>query len=505
MNLRSVLLTIISLAVLTLGATPLAGSEPPAKKDRVRLTGTLQLDLVNRNEVYPDQDRALPNNFSQSKLALHYALDEKNQLLLEEQAIRRRRNELVRENFLTFQLTHLHSAATVFTLRDVLSSSRYPENPIKDFRNNLVEAQLSRKERRWERSYTAAFEKRSYPRFGRSDFTQGRFTHESTRFIPDGTLFGSVALTNRSHGASPYLDYRESDLTLSFNRSYPGNRSELSVGETFNTQHFRNEEINLFRTTYWDNLFSFRYELPVSKAYSLIFEDEWQKRKYPSDELRGYGRTSLKTTVSYAPTRKTRGRISHQFIHNDEESRVQAHKNHLFSGSWERRFSDRWKLRLEDKYHQRFSVVDDLMDFRENTIAGNLTWMTPSSIELCWKSDFLNRTYTNLHYPDFTIARTGVVATFVKPGKYDWQLEQFYRSFSHRNGRNIPTDWITADQPIFQVRLNFILEENLRLRLQARREKTFYRTFDPVSLDMLWDFTRPVNLSEFSGSLEYTF
>ncbi len=491
------------LAVDSASTTGQSGSS--TNDNRVRLTGTFQLDLMNRNEFFRDQDRALPNNFSKMKLALEYTFDPKNKLLLEDQAIRRRRNELVQENYLTLKFERFHSPATVFTIKDVYNTSDYPENRIKDYRDNLIEASLARKENDWDRRYTLSFEKRSYPQFSRADYNQSRLFHEGTHAIRGGTLFGSLDLSRRDHGVSGFLDYRDTTMTLSFNRAYPGNKSDLTVSDTHSTRRYEQEEVNLFRATYWDNQFSVRYELPTTKMLSWVFEGEHLRRQYPSDILRGYGQQSLTTTARYSPNRQTRTRFSHRYINNDEESREQANRNHLLTGMWERQIAQRWKVRLEESLHRRFASLDGLLDFHEQNSIGKITWQAPSKVELSVQGDVLDRIYNALHFSDYRISRAGIVAAYVKPGVFDWQLEQFFRTFSHRNGRNVATDWIRETQPVFNFRYNIKIDKNLRFGLQVRREKTYFRTFDPLSLDMLWDFTRPVDLSEYTGSLEYTF
>ncbi|RCK73036.1 MAG: hypothetical protein OZSIB_3295 [Candidatus Ozemobacter sibiricus] len=172
---------------------------------------------------------------------------------------------------------------------------------------------------------------------------------------------------------------------------------------------------------------------------------------------------------------------------------------------WEKKFSDRFKLKVEDTFHRRYTVIGDVMDFGENVLSARATWRLPSKIEAGIRGEYLLRRYTALFYRDYRYLLGGVFASYAKPKKYDWSFVQDFRKFSYRNGNNIATDWNDQSQPITEGKFNYYLSDDLKIRLSASREKTYYKSFDTTSQELLWDFTRPMTVTEFYGGLEYDF
>ncbi|HEY9069253.1 MAG TPA: hypothetical protein VIV61_03295 [Candidatus Ozemobacteraceae bacterium] len=483
-------------------AAPAVKAETGEQK-KVAVTGTLKLEARNRNEKYPNTDTAIPNNLSQMKLSLMYEYDARNKISLDEKMLQRRRNELVKENILSLAWLHQHSKNTAVTVKDTLHHLWYPEAVTKNYRDNLAEAFWNSKQGKYEYLQNLGWNTRVYPRYSRSDFTQLNYNSQTTYFVPNGTLFYESTYNWRSYDESPNLDYINSTYYGEFSRSYSGNKSDISVSNTYDTRHYGNESVNLFRASYWDNYFRFRYDLPVSKTFSWTFEDEWQKRLYASDNPRGYAQLKLKTTANITIDKRTKGRFSHLYTGNFENTRSKTHKNHQFSGMWERRFTDTFKLRIEDTFHRRNGLTADTMDFNENGLVAKATWKLPSKIELSWRNEILERVYAAAAYPDFRYWGSAIVANYARPKKYDWQFETGYRAFSHEKAT--AGGWNEAAQPMVLAKANFVLRDDLKLQLSASREKTFYRYFDPNAQELLWDFTRPVNITEFYGGLVYDF
>ncbi len=486
--------------------TTTGSAKPEPEQRQVHLSGNLRLDLRNRNEKYTAENKALPNNLSQGKLTLMYKMDQRNRLVLEDKYLQRKRNELVKENVLTLAWVHTRSPKTIFTLKDTLHHVWYPDNTQKEYRYNLAEFFWNRKVNKWEHLNTVGYEDRVYRNYSRSDFTQLNFDSQTTYFVPSGTLFGQGTGNWRSYKNSSVLDYSNLTLYGEFNRSYSGNKSDFSVSDTYDTRRFGNESINLFRTSYWDNYFRFNYSLPVSKTFSWVFEDEYQYRAYPSDSLRGYGQLKLRTQANITLDKKTRGKAGHIYTKNIERTRNKAHTNHDFFGMWERRYTDRFKLKVEDNYHIRDGMVGDTLDYKENLISAKATWKLPSKIELSWRNDYLVREYSASFYPDYHYFLTGVLATYAKPKKYDWQLEQSFRWFTNTTGTyqaNLLNR--TQTHPFSLGKLNYYISRDLKLKFLASREKTYYKTFESQSQELLWDFTRPMTITEFYGGLEYDF
>jgi hypothetical protein len=268
--------------------------------------------------------------------------------------------------------------------------------------------------------------------------------------------------------------------------------------------------VGVYRANYWDNFFRFRYDLPVSKTFSWTFEEELQQRKYPADDPRGYSMLRMNTIGKITIDKRTRGRIGHTYIYNDENTRSKAHKNHKYNAMWERKYSDSFKLKVEDIYHYRDGISNNDMDFRENLLAAKATWKLPSRIMLNWGNEYLTRVYAGVRpattqYRDFRYFQTALSASYMKAKQFDWQIEQKYRTFSYRNPANTPDGWNTVGQPMTEAIYNFFLRSDLKVKLKASQEKTFYKTFDQFAQELLWNFTQPLRITEFYGGLEYDF
>ena len=149
--------------------------------------------------------------------------------------------------------------------------------------------------------------------------------------------------------------------------------------------------------------------------------------------------------------------------------------------------------------------VGEVMDFKENMFTAKLFWNLRNKMKLVWNNEYLERVYDQLFYRDYRYFLSGLNLSYAKAKKYDWKLTQNWRKFSCRNGNNVSTGWTSETQPLTEVRFNVKLEEDLKLKLRASWEKSFYRSFDSLSQELLWDFTRPMTITEFYGGLEYTF
>jgi hypothetical protein len=126
-------------------------------------------------------------------------------------------------------------------------------------------------------------------------------------------------------------------------------------------------------------------------------------------------------------------------------------------------------------------------------------------MSLSWNNAYLARIYDQLIYRDYKYLQSGLELSYSSGRKYDWQIEQSWKKFSFRNGNNVSTGWESEVQPLTEVRYNVALNQELKLRLRASWEKTYYRSFDTRSQELLWDFTRPMTITEFYGGLEYVF
>ncbi len=493
---------------------PAAASVKEESKRGVEVTGSLKLDFRNRNEVYRTQSKAapfvtaesaLPNNLSQARLSLRWVFDEKRQMFAENRYLRRKRNEPVRENYFTLGYLYKQTSDRVWTVKNTLQHAWYPDNGTKDYRNNLIEVFFNDRWTKRERLANMGYQSRVYPRYSRSDFHQFNLSDQETWFREDGNFFVEVNGNWRKYRNVNDLDYDNFNLYTEYNRSYAGNKSELSLSNTFDRRNYEKEAVNLYRASYYDNYFRATYDLPVHQKLSYNFEGQYQKRHYGSDKPRGYAELNLFTAARFRPNKDTRAQADYRYIHNDENTSIRAHKNHKFHGMWQKAFGKNFKLRIDDTYHLRNTVVGKSMDFAENDLTAKLTWKLRNDITLNWNNQYLSRDYDQLFYRDYKFLHSALNFSYAKRGEYDWSVEQGWRKFSFRNGNNVATGWESETQPLTELKYNYIIQADLRLRLRASWEKSYYRSFDSLSQELLWDFARPMTITEFYGGLEYTF
>ncbi|GAB4267962.1 MAG: hypothetical protein Kow0029_02900 [Candidatus Rifleibacteriota bacterium] len=495
-----------------------SGSKKRAKnvpqKGRVEVSGVLKLDFRNRNEVYRTQsnaapfvttETALPNNLGQGKLSLTYKFDEKRQLYIEDRYLRRERNEPVHENYLTLSYMMKVDKSKAWTIKDTLHHSWYPDAGIKDYRDNLIEVFYNDRWHQRERLANIGYQNRVYPRYTRSDYHQMNLSDQETWFIDNGNIFAEVKGNWRRYRNVADLDYDNFNLYTEYNKTYAGNKADLSVSNTYDRRMYDKESVNLYRASYFDDYFRVNYDLPVHDKLSYLFEGQYQKRSYLADEPRGYAQLDVFTAARLKFNKNTKGQVDYRYIYNDENTRFRAHKNHKLHGMWQKKINDRFKVRIDDTYHLRRSVEGEVMDFRQNSFNAKLSWILNSGIALTWNSEYLARIYDQIVYRDYKYFQSGLQFSYAEAQKYDWKVEQAWRKFSFRNGNNISTGWESEAQPFTQVKYNVALNDDLKLKLRASWEKSFYRAFDTRSQELLWDFTKPMTITEFYGGLEYEF
>lgn len=496
---------------------PSAGQPEKAveKRSKVDVSGVLKLDFKNRNEVYRTQtnalpvtttERALPNNLRQGKLSLTYKFDEKRQLFVEDRFLKRERNEPVHENYLTLGYLIKENDNRAWTIKNTLQHTWYPDNSTKDYRNNLAEVFFNDHWTKRERLANIGYQTRVYPNYSRSDFYQLNLGDQETWFRNDGNVFFEFKGNWRRYSNVDDLDYDNMNFYGEYNRSYSGNKSELSVSNTFDRRLYDQEAINLYRASYFDNYFRLNYELPMHEKLSYGFEGQHQVRSYGADEPRGYKELNLFTVARFKIDDSTRAQADYRFVYNDENSRDRAHKNHRLHSMWQKNYNKDFKVRYDSDYHFRRAVdaLGEDMEFNEGLYNVKLSWRLKNDVSLTWNNEYLSRIYERLGYRDYRYLMSGVNLSYAKGRKYDWKFDQSWRRFNFRNGV-VSTGWEGETQPITDLQYSCALESDLRLRLRATWEKSYYRSFDPKSQELLWDFTSPMTITEFFGSLEYTF
>jgi hypothetical protein len=483
-------------------------------KDKFEVSGLLKLDFRNRNEIYRTQsnatpfatvESALPNNLGQAKLSLRYVFNENRQLYIEDRFLRRKRNEPVHENDLTLSYLIKINRDRAWTIKNTLHHSWYPDNGVKDYRDNLTEVFYNERWQKRERLANAGYQSRVYPRYSRSDYHQFNLSDQETWFMNGGNIFAELKGNGRKYRNVNNLDYDNFNLYTEYNRIYKGNKADLSVSNTYDRRMYDREAINLYRASYYDNYFRVNYDLPVHDKLSYLLEGQYQKRNYLADDPRGYAQLNLFSAARMTFDKKSRGQIDYRYIFNDENTTFRAHKNHKFHGRWQKKVNDKFRIRIDDTFHVRKSVQGAVMDFKENHFNTKLDWRLNKGLRLAWNNEYLTRIYDQLVYRDYKYLLSGVQLAYAAGRKYDWKFEQSWRKFSFRNGNNLSTGWESEAQPLTELRYNVALNDILKLRLRASWEKTYYRSFDTRAQELLWDFARPMTITEFYGGLEYEF
>ncbi len=496
-------------------ALPEASTTRVKDNNKLELSGVLKLDFRNRNEVYRTQNNALPfvtaesalpNNLRQGKLGLTYKYDDMHELFVEDRFLKRERNEPVHENYLTLAYLFKETQDRAWTIKNTLQHSWYPEAGSKDYRNNLAELFFNDRWTRRERLANLGYQTRTYPNYSRSDFHQLNFGDQETWFRKDGSMFLEFKSNWRRYNNVDDLDYNNANVYGEYSKSYSGNKAELSLSDTYDRRIYDQESINLYRTSYYDNYFRLNYELPVHDKLTYAFEGQHTIRNYGADAPRGYKELNLFSVARFKIDSDTRAQADYRYVNNDENTRERAHTNHKLHGMWQKSYSKDFRVKVEDTMHLRNAPDENgkEMEFRENLFNAKLSWNLKNSMNLTWNNEYLSRIYERLGYRDFKYFLSGVALSYASAQKYDWKLEQSWRKFDFRNGA-INTGWEGESQPITEVQYNRTLRADLKLRLKATWEKSYYRTFDADSQELLWDFTRPMTITEFYGGLEYMF
>lgn len=481
---------------------------------KIEVGGFLRMDFRNRNEIYRTQEKtapfttqetAVPNNLRQARLVLNYQISDDQQMAVENRYLRRERNEPIHENYFTATYLGRLGDSRAWTLRNQLHHAWYPVNYVKNYRNNLTELMFVNTWPGRERFSTVGLQNRVYPGYSRSDFRQFNLRNQESWFKRWGNVFVEKRTNLRRYRNVDGLDYDNHNVYAEYNRSYSGNTSELTLANTFDKRRYDVEAVNLFRTNYYDNYFRAAYNISLHDALAYNLQGHYQKRTYGSDRPRGYAELDLSALATFNLPRRTRAQASYRYLYNDENTRTRAHKNHIVSANWNRRVNRNFSIRIEDTYQMRDTVIGEIMDFNQNHLSAQLSWRFENSLNLSWITEHVNRRYTQLFYRDFRYLQTGLRLSGAKRGSYDWRIDQSWRKFEFRNGNNLSTAWDGETQPHTRVNYNYNLSDDVRLALRASWQKTYYRSFDSMSQELLWDFTRPMNITEFFGSVEYLF
>lgn len=497
--------------------TASAAAKNAAEEPKLDVSGVLKLELKNRNEVYRTQsnalpfttvETALPNNFGQGKLALTYKFDKKRELFVENRFLKRRRTYPIHENYFTLAYMLKESSDRAWTIKNTLQHLWSPGSGVRDYRSNLAEVFYNECWTKRERLTNLGYQTKTNPNNANLDYYQVNLGDQETWFRENGNFFLEFKGNWRRLLNVNDQDYDNANLYGEYNRSFAGNKAELSISDTFDRRMYDQESINAYRTSYFDNYFRLNYELPVHDSLSYAFEGQHQVRSFASDEPRGYKELNLFTVAKFKISKDVRAQADYRYVYNDENTRDRAHKNHKLHGMWQKSFSEDFRVRVDDTMHIRTATDagGKKMEFKENLFNTKLSWRLKNSMQLVWNNEYLSRLYERLsvNYRDYRYLLSSFQLSYAKARKYDWKIEQGWRWFDFRNGA-VSTGWEGETQPVTMIGYNCSLREDLKLTLRASWEKTYERPFDVDSNELLWKFTAPKTNTEFSGGLEYMF
>lgn len=175
---------------------------------------------------------------------------------------------------------------------------------------------------------------------------------------------------------------------------------------------------------------------------------------------------------------------------------------------YDHKINDKVRFRIMDTFHRRDSEVGNLLDYDENEIGGRVNWQLSGRQELVWNVSYLNRGYDTDYFNSYRYLLNGLTLQYNKPKKVDWlirgELQQL--RFDRANAASpyaLFDDTTTLNK--VEGRYNFWIGDDKRVKFTAMRQKTYYKSFDNISQELLLDFTRPLTVTEFIGELEYNF
>lgn len=484
---------------------------------KIKMTGSVALEARDREEKYESQSTVgvptteydLPNNLNQLRLILTYQTDEDHAFTLDERYLQRERNEVVRENYLNMSYMMKESEERVWSIKNSFQTTSYPDAVSKDYRDNNFEVFLNRKPDANRESLTSfGYRVRSYPNYERSNFHEFALADQETWIEDESIVFAEAKLENRKYRTVNDLDYSNANLYAEFNKTY-SNNAEVSVSNTFDRRSYNDEAVNLYRTSYYDNYLRFAYTLPMHSVLTYVFEAQHNKHEYGSDSLRGYSELDLFLATKMKLTKKTRAQLDYRFIDNDENSRNMAHKNNQVHLMVQKNVNDTLRFRFDHTYHSRDTVVGNSMNFDDHNSIAKLMWRF-DRLNVSWNTGLNSRIYDETAYVDYKNMYTGVDIGYERPDRYEWKLSPSlrrieFRNYYKQNKVDPIRDWEDELQPSVEFEYIKPLKEDLKFTFTASYEKTFYKTYDSNMQDLLWNFAKPMVITEFMGKLEQSF
>lgn len=487
-----------------------------AKEDRKRknagkldLDGSFKFDYKNRDEIHQAVGKGGkgPNDLSQGRLLLTYHMDEDSEWSLDERYLTRERNEKIKENHVALSYFSKHGDNSGLTFRDKLQHIWYPDDTRKNYRINLFETVYTKGWDGRERTANIGFKTKTYPNYSQSDYKQYLIGEQETWFKKYGTAFLEFKGESTKYKNAGNLDYDNMNVYGEYNRTYSGNKAELSLSNTYDRRLYKDESVVAFRTSYYDNYFTLGYELPMNRRVTYRFNGEHTKRNYASDHSRGYSEINVFNGFSMKVNKRTFVSADYRFIYNDENTRTAAHKNNIMHVGWIKNFNKNYKVKLDDTYQNRYSIINNRLDFGQNKFTAVFDWRIKDKYSLKWNTEYFNRRYDYiaLGTADYRYLLSGFEVSASKHKVYDWRVSQSWRKLEFRNWGGVSTGWDGGVQPVTELKANYWLKDDIKLGVRATWEKTYYREFNSESQELEYNFGDPMYNKEVYLSLEYIF
>ena len=479
------------------------------KKEKVKVIGNLKLEFRDSTEKHtnPNMGDKVPNDLTSGRLKLTYELDKNRQLYIEEKYLARERNEKVKENHFTLSFMKKNDDNSALTFRDKLQHVWYPDDSDKNYHTNLLEALYVKNRRNNELELSLGFKTKSFPHNSRADYNEYIFNGQETWIKKDSNIIAELTTEFVRYKNVGNLDYKNINLYTELNKDFSGNKANLMVSNTYDRRLYEEESLVSFRTSYYDDLFQLNYNLPVNDKTTYNFEGTYSKRNYGSDEPRGYAEIDIHNGVTVQTDDRTLVTGDYTYIYNDENTRDSAHKNNIFHVGWQRNVNNDYTIKINDTYHVRNSVQNEILDFNQNQLTIDLSWTLKNNYKLSWITEHFNRRYDNIsiNLADYRYLESGFVYSYYKRKCYDWSIEQKWRKMEFRNWGGVASDWTSHTQPVTNIKYNKWLRNNLKLAIRGTIEKTYYSEFHNDSQELEFNFGDPIYNKEIYASLEYMF
>ncbi|NLM16137.1 MAG: hypothetical protein GX221_00250 [Candidatus Riflebacteria bacterium] len=487
-----------------------------AKGAALKIKGSLMLKYSEIKETITEQNTVVPvvtakstlyDKLSQAKLFAVYNFNS-GSFTLQEDYQARQRNEKIHEHFLTLAYNKKMTSNVTLVLRDKLRLADYPDETYKNFKDNTAEIVLDNQRGNNNFSYSAGLVNRRYKDISYSDFDQILMNFQQSSYNEGKTFYLDYAGELTSYKSFSDLDYDSHSLYAEYSSDFTGNNSTLQFSDSFMYFNYISPDLIFYRDDYIDNTARVSYSLPINSKADYTIETIHNKRKYDKDHLRGYQELDFFNQVIYEFSPKERVTLSFRYIDNDENIKKMSHENYVYTGSYRRRLSEQVIFNFDKIYRKRDgnnSIVGKTMDFDENQYNTAITVKARQHWMFSLKNVYLERLYDLPWYPDYRYNHFSAEARYMPPGNEMFTIAVGNRHFSFRNYNQARKPWETRHQPVGEMIYTKRLKKDLDFNLTLSYEKTWQQTYDIVTQELLYDFSKPRTDREIVLSLNLDF